>query len=61
VWAAATVTGLASGVESDEGSAGVVLLDRAADPTESRDLANDPTHAKVKEEMAALAKKLPGR
>jgi arylsulfatase A-like enzyme len=44
-------------VEFDGGSAGVMLLDPAADPTESKNLANDPKYAKVKEEMAGLAKR----
>ncbi|HKB06472.1 MAG TPA: sulfatase [Gemmataceae bacterium] len=43
-------------VEYDGGSAGVMLLDPAADPTESKNLADDPKYAKVKEEMAGLAK-----
>jgi arylsulfatase A-like enzyme len=47
-------------VEYDGGKDGVMLLDPAADPTESRNLADDPKFAKVREELAGLAKKLPG-
>jgi arylsulfatase A-like enzyme len=45
-------------VEYDGGSAGVMLFDEVADPMESRNLADDPKLAKVREELSALAKKL---
>ena len=48
-------------VEYDSGSAGVMLLDPAADPTESKNLADDPRYAKAKEEMAGLAKAITRR
>jgi iduronate 2-sulfatase len=47
-------------VEYDGGAAGAMLFDAANDPHEVKNLADDPKYAKVREEMAALAKKLPG-
>jgi arylsulfatase A-like enzyme len=45
-------------VEYDGGAAGVMLFDEAADPSESKNLADDPKLAKVREELAALDRKI---
>jgi arylsulfatase A-like enzyme len=45
-------------VEYDGGAAGAMLFDEAADPSESKNLADDPKLAKVREEHAAIAKKV---
>jgi arylsulfatase A-like enzyme len=48
-------------VEYDGGSAGAMLIDEVSDPTESKNLAEDPKFAKVRDELSGLAKKLTGR
>jgi arylsulfatase A-like enzyme len=45
-------------VEYDGGEAGVMLFDEKVDSGENKNLAADPAHAKVRDELAALAKKL---
>jgi len=45
-------------VEYDDG--GAMLFDRRKDPHELKNLANDPAHAKVVQEMKALLKQIPG-
>jgi iduronate 2-sulfatase len=45
--------------EWDGGKSGAVLFDEAADPHEMKNLAEDPTQAKVVAEMKALLKALP--
>lgn len=45
-------------VEFDGGQDGVMLFDVKADPGESKNLAADPAHARVRDELAALARKL---
>jgi hypothetical protein len=44
-------------VEYDGGAAGAMLFDEAADPSESKNLIDDPKYAKVREELSALARK----
>lgn len=44
-------------VEYDGGSAGVMLFDEEADPSESKNVADDPKYAKVRAELSALAHK----
>lgn len=46
-------------VEWDEGKAGEMLLDTAADPLELKNLAHGPAHAKVVQELKALLLKMP--
>ena len=36
----------------------MILFDEKADPGENKNLATDPAHAKVREELSVLAKKL---
>ncbi|MBA4062453.1 MAG: sulfatase [Isosphaera sp.] len=43
--------------EYEDGKGGAMLFDAAADPTESKNLAADPAFAKVRDELAALARK----
>ena len=44
--------------EYDGGAGGAMLFDVSADPHEMKNLADDPKYAKVREDMAALAKRL---
>lgn len=48
-------------VEWDEGRSGSMLLETEKDPSESKNLANDPAYAKVVAEMKALLAKMPER
>lgn len=43
--------------EFDGGNNGAMLIDEVADPHELKNLIDDPAHAKVRDELAALAKK----
>jgi arylsulfatase A-like enzyme len=45
-------------VEYDGGQAGVMLFDESADPHELKNLADDPSLARVREELSAIARKL---
>jgi hypothetical protein len=46
-------------VEWEEGKFGAMLTDVSKDPSESKNLANDPKYAKTVAEMKALLKKMP--
>ncbi|RYG04008.1 MAG: DUF229 domain-containing protein, partial [Chitinophagaceae bacterium] len=46
-------------VEWQDGAAGSMLFKHPDDPTESKNLANDPNYAKVAAKMKALLKKMP--
>jgi arylsulfatase A-like enzyme len=46
--------------EWDGGKGGAMLFDCAADPHETKNLIDDPAHAKAKDELAALARKHAG-
>src|SRR5262249_23264508 len=43
--------------EWDRGGGGALLFDETADPHEMKNLADDPAHAAVRDELAALARK----
>jgi hypothetical protein len=43
--------------EWDGGQGGAVLFDHANDPHELKNLANDPSHTRIKSELSALAKR----